>query len=116
MSETQTRSWRCLDRLIKVCERQGRPYWIGSWDEDTNHRLQERLDPQHRLPRFRKTDHALDGSHPGPLTQIVGRSDTAYHHWLTHYQPTLQYKHDTDKSRSTNTSAFQSLSRSNRNQ
>lgn len=68
MSETQTRSWRCLDRLIKVCERQGKPYWIGSWDEDTNHRLQERLDPQHRLPRFRKTDHALDGSHPGPLS------------------------------------------------
>jgi hypothetical protein len=66
MQETPQRSWRCVDRIQRHCERAGRPYYIGTWDEETHHYMSSRLPEQHLLPLFPRIDLARDDAHPGP--------------------------------------------------
>lgn len=62
---------RILDRLLRLCDDSGRPYFVGSWDEEVQGALSDRVEPHRLLPSFTYPDRpwndwAMDGQHPGP--------------------------------------------------
>lgn len=60
---------RTLARLVRLCERSGVPYHVGSYDEETHGMIQRVVPEPRRLPFFHTQDLAWDSRHPGPASQ-----------------------------------------------
>lgn len=72
---------RVIDRMTRLCESTGLPYHMASWDEETQHMIQQRVPPQRQLPPFTTHDIARDGLHPGT---------TSHRLWTQEILPLIQ--------------------------
>jgi hypothetical protein len=59
-------SKRILTKIIHLCEKSERPFYLTSWDEDTYESLKSFVGADKILPFFEKIDSAKDSLHPGP--------------------------------------------------